>query len=157
MSEEAVKKFLFYLEDIGLINNIKAESLLNIYFNLFQNSNDKNFTSLMCATLMFFFNNMNEDEQKFSSLNLILKYLNNQNEKGLEKIKNTNANIEKENKNETIQKLSQYNNNTFNNNITKNRINNLNNTPQNSLKIKSSTPKKIPNINIEENLNKNNK
>ena len=157
MSEEAVKKFLFYLEDIGLINNIKAESLLNIYFNLFQNSNDKNFTSLMCATLMFFFNNMNEDEQKFSSLNLILKYLNNQNEKGLEKIKNTNANIEKENKNETIQKLSQYNNNIFNNNIKNNRINNLNNTHQNSLKIKSSTPKKIPNINIEENLNKNNK
>ena len=157
MSEEAVKKFLFYLEDIGLINNIKAESLLNIYFNLFQNSNDKNFTSLMCATLMFFFNNMNEDEQKFSSLNLILKYLNNQNEKGLEKIKNTNDNKEKENKNEKIQKLSQYNNNIFNNNITKNRINNLNNTPQNSLKIKSSTPKKIKKINKEENLNKNNK
>ena len=157
MSEEAVKNFLFYLEDIGLINNIKAQNLLNVYYNLFQNSNDKNFTNLMCATLMFFFNNMNEDEQKFSSLNLILKYLNKQNEEGLGKIKNTYDNIEKENKNETMQKLSQYNNNIKNNNINKNKINNLNNTPQTSLKIKSSTPKKIQNINIDENSNKNNK
>ena len=157
MSEEVVKKFLFYLEDIGLINNIKAQNLLNVYYNFFQNSNDKNFTNLMCATLMFFFNNMNEDEQKFSSLNLILKYLNNQNEDPLRKIKNTNDNIEKENKNETTQKLSHYNNNIQNNNIKKNKLNNLNNTPQTSLKIKSSTPKKITNINIDENSNKNNK
>ena len=35
MSEEAVKNFLFYLEDIGLINNIKAQNLLNVYYNFF--------------------------------------------------------------------------------------------------------------------------
>ena len=123
MDDNVVKNFFEYLENIGLIDNMNKRNLFNIYCNFFQNSNDKNFSTVMFETLLYFFNNFDEEQKKFSSLNLIIKYFSNQKEN---KIPENNY-IKKEIKSQSMKQLIQSNNN---NNIKPNK-NNQNNSSSN--------------------------
>ena len=131
MSEENPNKFLNYLMEIGLIDDLTSQNLYNIYNNFSQNSTDTNFTNLMCATLIYFFNHMTEEQQKFSSLNLIMKYLNKENKKNENNLENESDKNKIDIKNETMKKKEK----------------------PNFTKIKNTKPKKISNINTENNNN----
>ena len=131
MSKENPNKFLNYLMEIGLIDDLTSQNLYNIYNNFSQNSTDTNFLNLMCATLIFFFNHMTEEQQKISSFNLIMKYLNKENKKNENNLENESDKNKIDIKNETMKKKEK-----------------LNNT-----KIKNTKPKKISNINTENNNN----
>ena len=123
MDDNVVKNFFEYLENIGLIDNMNKRNLFNVYCNIFQNSNDKNFSTVMFETLLYFFNNFDEEQKKFSSLNLIIKYFSNQKEN---KIPENNY-IQKESKSQSMKQLIQSNNN---NKIKPNK-NNQNNSSSN--------------------------
>ena len=109
MSENDLNYFLNYLYDIGLIDNNTFGYLYNTYLNLYKHTMNNNFINTMCATLIYFFNNMNEEQQKFSSLNLILKYFQNNKEKALNKLKNIIDKILHNIKLKTLEQLNKWN------------------------------------------------
>ena len=109
MSENDLNFFLNYLFDIGLIDNNNFQNLYNLYLNLCKHTMNNNFINTMCATLMYFFNNMSEEQQKYSSLNLILKYLQNNKEKALNKLNNIIEKILQNIKLKTLEKLNKWN------------------------------------------------
>ncbi len=150
MSENDLNFFLNYLFDIGLIDNNNFQNLYNLYLNLCKHTMNNNFINTMCATLMYFFNNMSEEQQKFSSLNLILKYLQNNKEKALNKLNNIIGKIVQNIKIKVIEKLNKWNlenqklkldnyNNSYNDNNNKHfkRPNYSKRKQQNSIKENS--------------------
>ena len=150
MSVNDLNFFLNYLFDIGLIDNNNFQNLYNLYLNLCKHTMNNNFINTMCATLMYFFNNMSEEQQKYSSLNLILKYLQNNKEKALNKLNNIIEKILQNIKLKTLEKLNKWNlenqklkienyNNSYNENNNKhfNRPNYSKRKQQNSIKENS--------------------
>ena len=110
MSEENLNDFLNYLKKIGLIEDYTFQFLYNIYLNLTKHSMNNNFTNSMCATLLYFFNNMTEEQQKYSSFNLITNYFKNKKEKSINKLNNIIEKIIIKKKKELFHKLNRFNN-----------------------------------------------
>ena len=110
MSEGNLNDFLNYLKKIGLIEDYTFQFLYNIYLNLTKHSMNNNFTNSMCATLLYFFNNMTEEQQKYSSFNLITNYFKNKKEKSINKLNNIIEKIIIKKKKELFHKLNRFNN-----------------------------------------------
>ena len=133
MSEGNLNDFLNYLKKIGLIEDYTFQFLYNIYLNLTKHSMNNNFTNSMCATLLYFFNNMTEEQQKYSSFNLITNYFKNKKEKSINKLNNIIEKIKKKKKKELFHKLNRFNNENKGKKIEnlKKQLNNSNSKRQN--------------------------
>jgi hypothetical protein len=133
MSEENLNDFLNYLKKIGLIEDYTFQFLYNIYLNLTKHSMNNNFTNSMCATLLYFFNNMTEEQQKYSSFNLITNYFKNKKEKSINKLNNIIEKIIIKKKKELFHKLNRFNNENKGKKIEnlKKQLNNSNSKRQN--------------------------
>ena len=133
MSEGNLNDFLNYLKKIGLIEDYTFQFLYNIYLNLTKHSMNNNFTNSMCATLLYFFNNMTEEQQKYSSFNLITNYFKNKKEKSINKLNNIIEKIIIKKKKELFHKLNRFNNENKGKKIEnlKKQLNNSNSKRQN--------------------------
>ena len=74
MSEYILELFLNYLLDIGMIDLDSANQLNEIFFDIIYHDSNIDFQNAMYSTLMIFLNNMSEEQQKFSSFNLIIRF-----------------------------------------------------------------------------------
>ncbi len=74
MSEYVLELFLNYLLDIGMIDIDTANQLNEIFLDIIYNDSNIDFQNAMYATLMIFLNNMTEEQQKFTSFNLIIRF-----------------------------------------------------------------------------------
>jgi hypothetical protein len=68
--------FIDYLIEIGFIDYDTSKQLNNIYQDILLKENNIEFKTAMCASLMYYIQNMNENQQKFISYNLIINYFN---------------------------------------------------------------------------------
>jgi hypothetical protein len=74
MSEYILELFLNYLLDIGMIDLDSANQINEIFFDIIYHDSNIDFQNAMYSTLMIFLNNMSEEQQKFSSFNLIIRF-----------------------------------------------------------------------------------
>ena len=74
MSEYILELFLNYLLDIGMIDLDTGNQLNEIFLEIIYNDSNIDFQNAMYATLMIFLNNMSEEQQKFTSFNLIIRF-----------------------------------------------------------------------------------
>ena len=76
MSINISSKFIDYLIEIGFIDFDSSKQLNKIYQDILSKQNNIEFKTAMCASLMYYIQNMDENQQKFLSYNLIIKYFN---------------------------------------------------------------------------------
>jgi len=76
MSINISSHFIDYLIEIGFIDYDTSKQLNNIYQDILLKENNIEFKTAMCASLMYYIQNMNENQQKFLSYNLIINYFN---------------------------------------------------------------------------------
>ena len=76
MSINIASQFINYLIEIGFIDFDSSINLNDIYQGILSRENNIEFKTAMCASLMYYIQNMNENQQKFISYNLIINYFN---------------------------------------------------------------------------------
>ncbi len=76
MSINIASQFINYLIEIGFIDFDSSINLNDIYQGILSRENNIEFKTAMCASLMYYIQNMNENQQKFLSYNLIINYFN---------------------------------------------------------------------------------
>ena len=88
MSEIILESFYNYLINIGMININSVNQLNKIFHEVISKNPNIDFQNAMSASLMFFLNHMTEEQQKYTSLNLIIKFLENNYLEKIKKLKN---------------------------------------------------------------------
>ena len=88
MSEMILESFYNYLINIGMININSVNQLNKIFHEVISKNPNIDFQNAMSASLMFFLNHMTEEQQKYTSLNLIIKFLENNYLEKIKKLKN---------------------------------------------------------------------
>ena len=88
MSEMILESFYNYLINIGMININSVNHLNKIFHEVISKNPNIDFQNAMSASLMFFLNHMTEEQQKYTSLNLIIKFLENNYLEKIKKLKN---------------------------------------------------------------------
>ena len=75
MDKSLLNNFIQYLVNLGLISYESSYQLNTIYEDILSKENNVEFITLMYNSLLNFINNMNEEQKKFLSYNVIQKYL----------------------------------------------------------------------------------
>ena len=72
--------FIKYLFEIGIINGKTVTDFITTYTNIMKNETYKDtldFKDAMCASLIYYFSSIDEEQRKTLSLNLIVKFFEN--------------------------------------------------------------------------------
>ena len=88
MSEYILESFYNYLMNIGMIDIDSVNQLNEIFQDIINQDSNIDFQSAMSSSLIFFLNNMAEYQQKYFSINLIIKFFEKFLEEKLAKLKN---------------------------------------------------------------------
>ena len=76
--------FIKYLFEIGIIDKKSVTDLIKAYTNIKKNNtyeNSLDFKDAMCASLIYYFNSINDEQKQKISLNLIVKFFENHQKK----------------------------------------------------------------------------
>ena len=71
------KTFLHYLLNIGIIDFTSAKNILSTFNNITNSNGNIDFQNAMCASLIFYFSNLDDNQKRNISFNLILKFFEN--------------------------------------------------------------------------------
>ena len=71
------KTFLNYLLNIGIIDFTSAKNILSTFNNITNSNGNIDFQNAMCASLIFYFSNLDDNQKRNISFNLILKFFEN--------------------------------------------------------------------------------
>ena len=88
MSEYILESFYNYLMNIGMIDIDSVNQLNEIFQDIINQDSNIDFQSAMSSSLIFFLNNMTEYQQKYVSINLIIKFFQKLLEDKITKLKN---------------------------------------------------------------------